>query len=86
MTDARVLVVDNFDSFVYNLVQYLGQLGVRCIVRRNDAVDVDELSGLDVEGEPERGDRLLEETDLPGGGQLRPDGVGVGDGRDDERR
>ncbi len=32
-----VLVVDNFDSFVYNLVQYLGQLGVRCIVRRNDA-------------------------------------------------
>ena len=37
--DRPVLVVDNFDSFVYNLVQYLGQLGVRCIVRRNDAVD-----------------------------------------------
>ena len=36
--DRPVLVVDNFDSFVYNLVQYLGQLGVRCIVRRNDAV------------------------------------------------
>ena len=56
MTDARtaadrpVLVVDNFDSFVYNLVQYLGQLGVRCIVRRNDAVDVDELPDLDVAG------------------------------------
>jgi len=33
-----VLVVDNFDSFVYNLVQYLGQLGVECVVRRNDAV------------------------------------------------
>ena len=45
-----VLVVDNFDSFVYNLVQYLGQLGVRCIVRRNDAVDVDELADLDVAG------------------------------------
>ena len=45
-----VLVVDNFDSFVYNLVQYLGQLGVRCIVRRNDAVTVDELAGLDVAG------------------------------------
>ena len=48
--DRPVLVVDNFDSFVYNLVQYLGQLGVRCIVRRNDAVDVEELAGLDVAG------------------------------------
>jgi para-aminobenzoate synthetase component 2 len=45
-----VLVVDNFDSFVYNLVQYLGQLGVRCVVRRNDAVTVDELSDLGVAG------------------------------------
>jgi para-aminobenzoate synthetase component 2 len=45
-----VLVVDNFDSFVYNLVQYLGQLGVRCIVRRNDAVAVEELPDLDVAG------------------------------------
>jgi para-aminobenzoate synthetase component 2 len=45
-----VLVVDNFDSFVYNLVQYLGQLGVRCIVRRNDEVTVDELAGLGVAG------------------------------------
>src|SRR3569623_1395629 len=48
--DRPVLVVDNFDSFVYNLVQYLGQLGVRCIVRRNDEVTVDELDGLDVAG------------------------------------
>ena len=45
-----VLVVDNFDSFVYNLVQYLGQLGVHCIVRRNDAVTVEELPDLDVAG------------------------------------
>jgi para-aminobenzoate synthetase component II len=45
-----VLVVDNFDSFVYNLVQYLGQLGVRCIVRRNDEVTVEELPELDVAG------------------------------------
>ena len=29
--DRPVLVIDNFDSFVYNLVQYLGQLGVRCV-------------------------------------------------------
>ena len=48
--DRPVLVVDNFDSFVYNLVQYLGQLGVRCIVRRNDAVAVEELPDLDVAG------------------------------------
>ncbi|NJQ08480.1 aminodeoxychorismate/anthranilate synthase component II [Streptomyces lonarensis] len=34
----RVLVVDNYDSFVYNLVQYLYQLGAECEVRRNDAV------------------------------------------------
>jgi len=47
---ARVLVVDNFDSFVYNLVQYLGQLGVPSEVRRNDAVTVDELADLDVAG------------------------------------
>ena len=49
-SDRPVLVVDNFDSFVYNLVQYLGQLGVRCIVRRNDAVTVDELPDLGVAG------------------------------------
>lgn len=34
----RVLVVDNYDSFVYNLVQYLAQLGAECVVRRNDVV------------------------------------------------
>ena len=36
----RVLVIDNYDSFVYNLVQYLGQLGVECDVRRNDEITV----------------------------------------------
>ena len=39
----RVLVVDNYDSFVYNLVQYLAQLGAECEVRRNDAVELDEI-------------------------------------------
>lgn len=39
---ARILVVDNYDSFVFNLVQYLYQLGATCDVRRNDAVTVDE--------------------------------------------
>jgi para-aminobenzoate synthetase component 2 len=43
----RVLVVDNYDSFVYNLVQYLAQLGAEVTVRRNDEVDLDELDGVD---------------------------------------
>jgi para-aminobenzoate synthetase component 2 len=34
----RILVIDNYDSFVFNLVQYLGQLGVDVDVRRNDEV------------------------------------------------
>ena len=34
----RILVVDNYDSFVFNLVQYLGQLGAETVVRRNDEV------------------------------------------------
>ena len=46
----RVLVLDNYDSFVYNLVQYLGQLGADVIVRRNDALDLAELDGLAVDG------------------------------------
>jgi anthranilate synthase/aminodeoxychorismate synthase-like glutamine amidotransferase len=44
---ARVVVVDNYDSFVYNLVQYLGELGATPIVHRNDAITVDELAGLE---------------------------------------
>jgi para-aminobenzoate synthetase component II len=43
----RVLVIDNYDSFVYNLVQYLAQLGADTVVRRNDAVDLDELDEVD---------------------------------------
>ncbi len=46
----HILVVDNFDSFVYNLVQYIGQLGSTTIVRRNDAVTVAELDVLGVDG------------------------------------
>jgi anthranilate synthase/aminodeoxychorismate synthase-like glutamine amidotransferase len=38
---ARILVVDNYDSFVYNLVQELGELGASPIVFRNDAIDVE---------------------------------------------
>jgi para-aminobenzoate synthetase component II len=50
VSDRPVLVVDNVDSFVHNLVHYLAQLGARCIVRRNDAVEVDELVDLGVAG------------------------------------
>ena len=38
---AKILVVDNYDSFVYNLVQYLGQIGAETTVLRNDEVTVD---------------------------------------------
>ena len=41
-----LLVIDNYDSFTYNLVQYLGELGADVEVRRNDAVSVDEVGSL----------------------------------------
>jgi anthranilate synthase/aminodeoxychorismate synthase-like glutamine amidotransferase len=62
---ARILVVDNYDSFVYNLVQYLGQLGAEPLVYRNDAIDVATARSL-------RPDGLLIS---PGPG--RPEGAGV---------
>jgi para-aminobenzoate synthetase component 2 len=43
----RILVVDNYDSFVYTIVGYLAQLGAECDVRRNDAVTVPEAAGYD---------------------------------------
>jgi para-aminobenzoate synthetase component 2 len=43
----RVLVVDNYDSFVYNLVQYLAQLGAECTVWRNDVVDLEKITEFD---------------------------------------
>jgi len=44
---ARVLVIDNYDSFVYNLVQYLGELGAEPIVHRHDAITTDEAAALE---------------------------------------
>jgi para-aminobenzoate synthetase component 2 len=46
----RILVIDNYDSFVYNLVQYLAQLGADVEVRRNDVVTAAEISGFGVDG------------------------------------
>lgn len=47
---STILVIDNYDSFVFNLVQYLEQLGADCVVRRNDAVSTDEIAELGVDG------------------------------------
>jgi anthranilate synthase component II len=44
---ARVLVIDNYDSFVYNLVQYLGELGAEPVVHRADSLTLDEIDALD---------------------------------------
>jgi len=46
-TGPRVVVIDNYDSFTYNLVQYLGELGAEPIVHRHDAVTVDEVAALE---------------------------------------
>jgi anthranilate synthase component II len=43
----RVLVIDNYDSFVYNLVQYLGELGAEPLVHRSDELTLDQIAGLD---------------------------------------
>ena len=45
-----ILVIDNYDSFTYNLVQYLGELGTQPMVRRNNEVTLDEIAAL----KPER--------------------------------
>ncbi len=45
-----ILVIDNYDSFTYNLVQYLSELGAEVVVRRNDAITVDEVRALGPSG------------------------------------
>ena len=50
MLSAMILVLDNYDSFTYNLVQYLGELGVETLVKRNDEISIDEIRAL----KPER--------------------------------
>jgi anthranilate synthase/aminodeoxychorismate synthase-like glutamine amidotransferase len=65
---ARVLVIDNYDSFVYNLVQELGELGAVPVVFRNDAIDVARIRAEDPDavlispgpGRPENGGVSLE--------------------------
>jgi anthranilate synthase/aminodeoxychorismate synthase-like glutamine amidotransferase len=42
-----ILVIDNYDSFTYNLVQYLGELGASVVVRRNNEITADDIAALD---------------------------------------
>lgn len=44
-----MLVIDNYDSFTYNLVQYLGELGERTLVKRNDKITIDEIDEVSFE-------------------------------------
>ncbi|MEZ5343828.1 MAG: aminodeoxychorismate/anthranilate synthase component II [Acidimicrobiales bacterium] len=50
MNGPRILLIDNYDSFVYILVQYLGELGATPLVVRNDELTLDELIALDPDG------------------------------------
>src|SRR6185312_13595013 len=45
-----ILVIDNYDSFTYNLVHFLGELGARLVVKRNDKIGVDEAIAMRPEG------------------------------------
>jgi anthranilate synthase/aminodeoxychorismate synthase-like glutamine amidotransferase len=45
-----LLVIDNYDSFTYNLVQYLGELGADVVVKRNDEITVDQIGDLRPDG------------------------------------
>jgi anthranilate synthase component II len=45
-----ILVIDNYDSFTYNLVHFLGELGAKLVVRRNDKISVDEVIAMDPDG------------------------------------
>ena len=62
---AEVLMIDNYDSFTYNLVQYLGELGEQVRTVRNDAIDIDGIAAL----------RPARIVISPGPGM--PDGAGV---------
>ena len=46
----KFLIIDNYDSFVYNIAQYLGELGVDCDVIRNDKISVDEIKQKNYDG------------------------------------
>jgi anthranilate synthase/aminodeoxychorismate synthase-like glutamine amidotransferase len=45
-SDIMILLIDNYDSFTYNLVQYLGELGAEVLVKRNDEITLDQIAEL----------------------------------------
>lgn len=47
---SRVLMIDNYDSFTYNLVQYLGELGADVVVHRNDRIDLEQVQAIAADG------------------------------------
>jgi len=49
-TGPKILMIDNYDSFTYNLVQYLGELGAEVVVRRNDEITLEEIEALHPDG------------------------------------
>ncbi len=73
-----IAVIDNYDSFTYNLVQYLGELGAEVLVFRNDAVTVEELDRLSPShivispGPGQPGDAGISENVIRELGQRRP--------------
>ena len=42
----QIVIIDNYDSFVYNIAQYLGELGVECDVIRNDKITIDQIKNV----------------------------------------
>jgi anthranilate synthase component 2 len=70
----RIAMIDNYDSFTYNLVQYLGELGARVDVVRNDAIGVDALltGGAAADGTPPDGVVIS-----PGPGEPRGAGISI---------
>ena len=51
-----ILVIDNYDSFTYNLVQYIGELGYEVVVKRNDEITCEEVKKLNPEKDLVKGD------------------------------
>ena len=84
----KLAVIDNYDSFTYNLVQYLGELGATSDVVRNDAISVDEVGrrGADAIGDDHRAERdrhveVAAEAHVAGASRIDPPLIGfeVGD-------
>ena len=62
-----ILVIDNYDSFTYNLVQYLGELGAEVVVRRNDEIPASAIAAMN----PERHRAVTRAQDARRGGYYR---------------